>query len=36
VLSISIFDKTPINEIFSNSIQQNFKELNPNQLNIFK
>ena len=36
VLSISIFDKTPINELFSNSIQQNFKELNPNQLNIFK
>ncbi len=36
VLSISIFDKTPINEIFSNPIQQNFKELNTNQLNIFK
>lgn len=36
VLSISVFDKTPINEIFSNPIQQNFKELNTNQLNIFK
>ena len=36
VLSISVFDKTPIDEIFSNPIQQNFKELNPNQLNIFK
>jgi len=36
VLSISVFDKTPIGEIFSNPIQQNFKELNTNQLNIFK
>ena len=36
VLSISVFDKTPMDEIFSNPIQQNFKELNPNQLNIFK
>jgi hypothetical protein len=36
VLSISVFDKTPIDEIFSNPIQQNFKELNPNQLKIFK
>lgn len=35
VTSICIFDKTPIAELFSNSIQQNFKELNPNQLNIF-
>jgi len=36
VLSISVFDKTPIGEIFSNPIQKNFKELNTNQLNIFK
>ncbi len=36
VLSISVFEKTPISEIFSNPIQQNFKELNTNQLNIFK
>lgn len=36
VISVSIFDKTPINELFENKIQQNFKELNPNQLNIFK
>jgi len=36
VLSISVFEKTPIGEIFSNPIQQNFKELTTNQLNIFK
>lgn len=36
VLSISVFEKTPIREIFANPIQQNFKELNTNQLNIFK
>ena len=36
VLSISVFDKTPIGEIFANPIQQNFKELNTNQLNMFK
>lgn len=36
VVSVSIFDKTPIKELFENKIQQNFKELNPNQLNIFK
>jgi hypothetical protein len=36
VLSISVFEKTPIRDIFSNPIQQNFKELNANQLNIFK
>ena len=35
VISISVFDKVPINELFSNPIQQNFKELNRNQLNIF-
>ncbi len=36
VISISVFDKVPINELFSNTIQQNFKELNRNQLNIFE
>jgi Domain of unknown function (DUF4372)/Transposase DDE domain len=35
VISIGIFDKTPIHQLFSNSIQQNFKELNHNQLNMF-
>lgn len=35
VISICIFDKTPIRQLFNNSIQQNFKELNHNQLNIF-
>ena len=35
VISISVFDKMPIKELFTNPIQQNFKELNCNQLNIF-
>lgn len=35
VISISVFDKVPINELFANPKQQNFKELNRNQLNIF-
>lgn len=35
VISVCIFDKTPITNLFTNSIQQNFKELNHNQLNIF-
>ncbi len=35
VISISVFDKVPIRELFANPIQQNFKELNRNQLNIF-
>jgi len=35
VVSISTLDKVPIRELFSNPIQQNFKELNHNQLNIF-
>ena len=35
VISISVFDKVPIRNLFSNPIQQNFKELNRNQLNIF-
>lgn len=36
VLSISIFEKTPIQHLFANpKEQQNFKELNDNQLKIF-
>jgi hypothetical protein len=35
ILSIGIFDKTPIPQLFSNSSLQDFKELNRNQLNIF-
>lgn len=35
ILSINIFDKTPINQLFDNPLQQNFKELNTNQLKIF-
>jgi hypothetical protein len=35
VISVCIFDKAPITKLFTNSIQQNFKELNRNQLNIF-
>ena len=34
-ISISIFDKMPISELFEKPIQQYFKEQNPNQLNIF-
>jgi hypothetical protein len=35
ILSINIFDKTPINQLFDDALQQNFKELNDNQLKIF-
>lgn len=35
VVSISIFDKTPINELFADTQQQYFKELNDNQLKMF-
>lgn len=35
VVSICIFDRTPITQLFNNSIQQNFKELDHNQLTIF-
>lgn len=34
VVSICIFDKVPIHELFSKPIQQNFKELNDKQLKI--
>jgi hypothetical protein len=36
VISVSVFDKMPIIELFTNSTRQNFKELNHNQLNIFE
>lgn len=36
VISVSVFDKMPIKELFTNSTRQNFKELNHNQLNIFE
>ncbi len=35
ILSIKIFDKMPINQLFDDVLQQNFKELKDNQLNIF-
>ena len=35
IFSICIFDKVPINQLFANSVLQNFKEQNRNQLNIF-
>ena len=36
ILSICIFDKTSVNQLFQTSIKHNFKELNSNQLNIFE
>lgn len=35
VNSVSVFDKTPLTELFEYPIQQHFKEINRNQLNIF-
>ena len=35
VLSTNLFDKTPLNQLFDYTLQQNFKELRANQLNIF-
>lgn len=35
ILSISIFDRIPVNQLFQTSNKQSFKELNSNQLNIF-
>lgn len=35
VISICIFDKVPLTEIIAKPIQQDFKELNDNQLKIF-
>lgn len=36
IISVSVFDKMPIKDLLANQIQQNFKELNHNQLNIFE
>jgi hypothetical protein len=36
ILSINIFDKSPINQLFDDTLQQNFKELNNNQLKMFE
>jgi len=36
VLSISIFEKTPIHQLFQQTPLHNFKELNHNQLNLFE
>lgn len=35
VVSVCIFDKIPLHELFNKPIQQNFKEQNDNQLKIF-
>lgn len=35
ILSISLFDKVPINELFTNHVLQNNQELDYNQLNIW-
>ena len=36
ILSVSLLDKTPINELLTNFNYQNVKELDCNQLNIFE
>jgi IS4 transposase len=36
VLSITVFEKTPINHLFQDSLLQNFNERNRNQLSIFE
>lgn len=36
LVSICSLDKVPIRELFSKAIKKNFKEQNPNQLNIFE
>ena len=35
ILSISIFERTPVNQLFQQTQKQYFKELNHNQLNMF-
>jgi len=35
ILSISIFEKVPINQLFQHTQLQYFKEQDPNQLNIW-
>jgi hypothetical protein len=34
-LSLTILSKTHVNQLFDENYQQNFKELNPNQLILF-
>jgi len=36
IISISIFERIPINQLFQQTQQQYFKELNHNQLNMFE
>ena len=36
ILSISIFERMPINQLFQPTQKQYFKELNPNQLSMFE
>ncbi len=36
ILSISIFEKMPVNQLFQQTQLQQPNELNPNQLNIFE
>lgn len=35
VISISVFERTPLQDLFQKRVQQDFKELKNNQLNIF-
>jgi hypothetical protein len=35
ILSVSLFEKKPINQLFQHTQVQYFKELNSNQLNLF-
>ncbi len=35
ILSITLLNKTPVSQLFDNNYLQSFKELNPNQLNLF-
>lgn len=35
ILSLTLLSKTPVNQLFDANYQQNFKELNPNQLVLF-
>jgi len=34
-LSITLLNKTPVNQLFDKNYLQSFKELNHNQLNLF-
>lgn len=35
ILSITLLNKNPVNQLFDKNYLQSFKELNPNQLNLF-